>query len=233
MHSLHILLFAALVLSFNSNATELPHNIKSFTQAKKFASQVYRGHHETFYCGCGYDNKKRVDAASCGYKPRKNAQRGQRIEWEHVVPAHAFGQTRQCWREPICTTKKGKAYKGRRCCEKVDPVFRAMVSDLNNLVPAVGELNGDRSHFNFTMLEGEPRQYGSCDFEVDFKARKAEPRPEVRGDIARTYFYMHYTYGLPISKKQWRLFDVWDRQDPVDEWERERRQRIKLLEVSR
>jgi deoxyribonuclease-1 len=210
-------------------AEELPHQIKSFTQAKKLASQVYRGHHETFYCGCSYDSKKRVDVSTCGYTPRKNAKRGSRIEWEHVVPAHAFGHTRQCWREPICTNKKGKAYKGRKCCEKVDPVFRAMVSDLNNLVPAVGELNGDRSNFTFTMLEGEPRKYGACDFEVDFKARKAEPSPEVRGDIARTYFYMHDTYGLPIGKKQRRLFEAWDKQDPVGEWEKERMRRIKLL----
>ncbi|MFO7529536.1 MAG: alpha/beta fold hydrolase [Marinobacter sp.] len=169
---------------------------------------------------------KEFAASACGYVPRKNNKRSQSIEWEHVVPAHALGQSRQCWREPICTNSKGKPYKGRQCCEKVDPVFRAMVSDLRNLVPAIGELNGDRSNYTFSMLEGEPRNYGACDFEVDRSLRKVEPRPEVRGDIARTYFYMHETYGLPLSGKQRQLFEVWDREDPLSEWEVLRNARI-------
>jgi deoxyribonuclease-1 len=143
-----------------------------------------------------------------------------------VVPAYALGFTRQCWREPICTSSKGKKYKGRQCCEQVDPVFRAMVSDLHNLVPSVGELNGDRSNFTFSILEGEPRRYGACDFEVDTRQRKAEPMPSIRGDIARIYFYMQQSYGLPISDKQRRLFEAWDRDDPLDAWEQQRNARI-------
>lgn len=218
-----------LLLAIPAIAEDFPHTIRNFSQAKRLAAEVYVDHKQTFYCGCEYNEKKRVDTALCGYVPRKNKRRGQRIEWEHVVPAHALGHTRQCWREPICLTKSGKAYKGRRCCERVDPEFRAMVSDLNNLVPAVGELNGDRSNYSFSMLEGEEREYGACDFEVDFKLRKVEPVPSVRGDIARTYFYMHETYGLPISDKQRRLFDVWDKSDPVSEWEQERKARIEAI----
>lgn len=224
-----ILLSLLLLLSLSAGADEPPHTIRNFSEAKRLAAEVYLDHRETFYCGCSYNDKKQVDAASCGYQPRKNSTRGQRIEWEHVVPAHALGYTRQCWREPICTNSKGKAYKGRRCCEQIDPEFRAMVSDLHNLVPAVGELNGDRSNFSFNMLEGEARNYGTCDFEVDPKLRKAEPMPSVRGDIARTYFYMEQTYKLPISDKQRRLFEAWDRSDPVDEWEQTRKARIDAI----
>ena len=97
-----------------------------------------------------------------------------------------------------------------------------------NLVPAIGEINGNRSNYSFAMLEGEPRIYGACDFEVDFKARKVEPTPEVRGDIARIYWYMRDTYGLKISDKQQRLFEVWSKLDPVSEWETERMGRIEL-----
>lgn len=210
-------------------ADDLPHTIRNFSEAKRLAAEVYVDHKETFYCGCGFDEKKRVDAATCGYAPRKNKKRGQRIEWEHIVPAHVLGHSRQCWNEAICTNSKGKRYKGRKCCEKVDPVFRAMVSDLRNLVPAVGELNGDRSNFTFSMLEGEVRNYGACDFEVDSKLRKVEPMPSVRGDIARTYFYMHETYGLPVSDKQRRLFEIWDKADPITEWEQQRNARIDAI----
>ena len=207
-------------------ADDLPHSIRNFSEARRLVYEVHVDRKETFYCGCGYNAKKRVDPSVCGYEPRKNNKRSQRIEWEHIVPAHALGQSRQCWREAICTDNKGKAYKGRQCCEKVDPVFRAMVSDLRNLVPAIGELNGDRSNYTFSMIEGEAREYGACDFEVDSTLRKVEPRPEIRGDIARTYFYMHETYGVPLSDKQRRLFDAWDREDPVSEWEVIRNARI-------
>ena len=215
----------------NLYASDSPtHSVKSFSQAKRLLGKLYKDHRTTFYCGCSYDNKKRIDLNSCGYTPRKNKKRAKRLEWEHVVPAHQFGHTRQCWREKICTKKNGKKYKGRRCCTKVDPIFKSMASDLHNLVPAIGEVNGDRSNFKFGMLEGERRAYGSCDVEINFKTRIVEPRPEIRGDIARIYFYMNKRYGLPISKKQMKLFGIWDRSDPVDRWEKLKNERVKKIQ---
>ncbi|MES9902810.1 MAG: endonuclease [Sedimenticola sp.] len=191
---------------------------QSFSAAKKAASRIYADHQTTFYCGCDYrkvKGKLRTDLASCGYTPRKNANRAGRVEWEHVVPAWWLGHQRQCWQNG-----------GRKNCRKTDPVFRQAEANLHNLVPAIGEVNGDRSNYRFGMIEGERRRYGQCDFEVDFKGRVAEPRPEVRGDIARTYFYMSDTYSIRLSKQQRRLFQAWDRQDPVDSWEQERTRRI-------
>ena len=101
-----------------------------------------------------------------------------------------------------------------------------MEADLHNLVPAVGEINGDRSNYRFGTISGKRRRYGACDFEVDFKGRVAEPRPEIRGDIARIYFYMAATYGIRLSRRQRRLFEAWGRQDPVDAGELERERRI-------
>jgi deoxyribonuclease-1 len=57
-----------------------------------------------------------------------------------------------------------------------------------NLVPAVGEINALRSNYSFGIIPGERREFGECDMEI--KNRKAEPPPNVRGDIARIYFYM-------------------------------------------
>ena len=39
-----------------------------------------------------------------------------------------------------------------------------MEADLHNLVPAIGEINGDRSNFTFEHIDGEERVYGACDF---------------------------------------------------------------------
>ncbi len=193
----------------------------SFRQAKKMLVTVYQDNPISFYCGCRYTSqgaKLTPDWASCGFQPRKNAQRAARIEWEHVVPAWAFGHQLQCWQEG-----------GREACRK-DPQFRRMEADLHNLVPAIGEVNGDRSNFRFAMLEGESRLYGQCDMEVDFRQRKVEPPLNRRGDIARTYFYMQQRYGLSISRQQQQLFSAWDKQDPLDAWELERHQRISILQ---
>ena len=103
-------------------------------------------------------------------------------------------------------------------------------SDLHNLQPAIGKLNADRSNYRFGMLEGEPRKYGQCDFEVDFKAKKAEPPPNAKGDIARTYFYMSDRYKLKLSKSQRKLLEAWERSDPVDDWEMQRNQLIKAIQ---
>ena len=122
----------------------------------------------------------------------------------------------------------GKPYKGRLCCLCIDPVFRAAHNDLHNLQPSIGEINGDRGNRRFGIVAGERRKYGSCDVEVDFKSDRIEPPVNVRGDIARTYFYMRDTYNIRLSKQQTRLFEAWSKQDPVDPWERNRR--IKIIQ---
>ena len=85
-----------------------------------------------------------------------------RVEAEHIMPAWVFGQSRACWRDKLCRKKNGKLYGGRKRYQKKDPFYRQMENDLNNLVPAVGELNGDRSNYHFTDLGVQPYQYGAC-----------------------------------------------------------------------
>ena len=100
--------------------------------------------------------KKEVDFTSCGYMPQKDNKRAHRIEWEHVVPAEAFGQSFKEWREghPDCVDNRGKSFKGRKCAEKVNPEFRQMQADMYNLYPAVGEVNGLRSNYSMAMIPG-------------------------------------------------------------------------------
>ena len=199
----------------------------SFSSAKKKLVKLYQATPDTTTFYCGYDikwqGKKGVpDVQACGYVPRNELtkkgnvnRRAKRIEWEHVMPAYWFGSQLQCWQDG-----------GRKACKKIK-AFKQMEGDMHNLQPAIGELNADRSNYRFSMLEGERRRYGQCDFEVEFKAKKAEPPEAVRGDIARTYFYMADRYKLKLSKSQKRLLEAWNKVDPVDSWERERNQIIK------
>ncbi len=63
-----------------------------------------------------------------------------------------------------------------------------MESDLYNLVPAIGEINGLRSNYSFAMIPGEKREFGTCDLEIE--NRKAVPRPEIiKGDVGSKTTY--------------------------------------------
>lgn len=206
-------------LIFVSGLHAAPNN---FSHAKVLAKQnVYfdQTQNGTFYCGCQYEftgrSGGRVDLQSCGYEVRKNETRAQRIEWEHIVPASNFGRARQCWQDG-----------GRKNCVRNDPVFAVMEADMHNLTPSIGEVNGDRSNFNFSQFNQRASLYGQCEFKVDFKNRLAEPRDEVKGQIARVYFYMFDRYGLNMSTSQQQILMQWHNRFPVSPWEVERDKRI-------
>ena len=139
--------FTVLGIFFYFSAYAAP---QYFGEAKVQARQhIYHDQnlsdHGTLYCGCKWEwagkSGGRVDLESCGYVPRKNADRAARIEWVHIVPAWVIGHQHQCW-------QKG----GRENCTKTDPVFRVMEADLFNLAPVIGEVNGDRSNFMYGMV---------------------------------------------------------------------------------
>lgn len=214
---------------------DLPRTPSTFTAAKKaLYDQVYADRRVTFYCGCRYDADRRIDLASCGLESLADKPRAQRIEAEHLFPAAQFGNFRPCWRNPgdfpECAKSDGRTLSGRACCQAVDPVFEAAHNDLFNLVPAVGEVNGQRRDYNWGMIPGEPRAFGACNFEVDSSNRRVEPPETAMGDIARAMFYMADTYGFRLSNQDRQLYTAWSRQDPPDAWEVERNRRIKAIQ---
>lgn len=211
--------------------SHLPNTPRSFSSAKKLLYEnIYQGRPLTFYCDCKFTQTRRVFLGTCDVEPRRNKKRAKKLEAEHIFPAYHFGQFRACWREKLCTDSRGDKYGGRECCNKIDPTFKAAHNDLHNLFPAVGEINGDRRNYNWGMISGEKREYGECDIEVDSSIRRAEPPESVRGNIARTYFYMSDTYDIRLSKQQRELFNAWSKLDPPDSWEKERNRRIEKVQ---
>ena len=214
------LAFAALPAAFASPPA-------TFTEAKVVAKQkIYLDQNNSatgdLYCGCKWTwvgkSGGRIDLKSCGYETRKQQTRAERTEWEHIVPAWTFGHQRQCWQNG-----------GREHCVDSDPTFRAMEADLFNLYPSVGEVNGDRSNFNYGMVSGVAPQYGQCTTKIDFQQKTAEPRDEVKGLVARTTFYMFDRYKLSMSRQQQQVLMAWDKQHPVTAWEKQRDQRIAAI----
>lgn len=207
-------------------------DIDSFEEAKKILPSIFKDNKQTFYCGCKFEqlNKRLVIDPFCAtYTPKKPFtkngkvnERTKRVEWEHIVPAENFGRQFKCWREgdEACVDSKGKKFKGRQCCKKVSSDFRKMEGDIRNLVPAIGEINGDRSNYRYAQEEKNENlsgQYGKCQFKVSGK--RAYVRDEIKGWIARTYLYMQKTYDLKLSKAELNLMESWDKQYPMQESE--------------
>ncbi|MDF0535494.1 endonuclease [Shewanella sp. A32] len=198
----------------------LAQRAENFREAKQQATKLYQGLavNNTFYCGCRIDSSQKrwqPDWHSCGFQPRKQPARASRIEWEHIVPAWEFGHQLQCWQQG-----------GRKYCENTSQRFNLMESDLHNLVPAIGEVNGDRSNYRFSQWNAQAGQYGQCEMVVDFKGKKVQPPERARGAIARAYLYMHDTYQLPLASAQQKLFNVWNRSYPVSNNECQRDEAI-------
>ena len=224
-----------LILNVSIVWADPPSNpVQSFDRAKVLARDfVYKDHRKTIYCNCDYEAAGKsggvIDASECGYTARANLSRGKRVEWEHIVPAYYFGHSRACWKDgdPRCV-KKGKPYRGRACCSKVDKFFSAVEADLHNLAPSVGELNGDRSNLPYGIINEDMHQYGKCEFKVT--KTLVEPRKSIRGDVARVWIYMSETYSIPLSESDKEMFSAWSLGDPVDEWEVERDRRINTVQ---
>jgi deoxyribonuclease-1 len=212
--------------------------IRSFDEAKKALLHIYEAApaRSDLYCGCPFlpepGRGLRVDLASCGYTPAKDAARAGRIEWEHADPAAAFGRSFVEWREGTdrCVDGKGKRYKGRKCA-RTSAEFARMEGDLHNLFPVVGEVNGLRGDLPMGLgdtlhKERATFHFGGCGSAIE--SGVFMPRREVRGDLARAYKYMDAAYpGRGIVDDAHRaVFDRWDTEDPPDEWERDRERRI-------
>lgn len=120
----------------------------------------------------------------------------------------------------------------------------ADTSDVFNLRPADVQVNAERANLYFDETDpalAVPLQFSAPGCSRDFNSW--EPRPEEKGDIARSCFYMAVRYdGSDFATEDLTLGDspssaqarfgrlltllAWHREDPVSDAERERNQRV-------
>lgn len=190
--------------------------------AKNVADDVvYHDHHRSFYCGCktisdnDNDGSGSVSLVECGYSgPKKHSHAAERIDWEHIVPASLMpARLFDCWRNG-----------GREHCERVDSLAKAMLFDLHNLAPAIGQVNRLRLNDRYADLANKTSDFGEC--EIKDMRGFFEPPDCHKGDVARVWFYMAERYGVVIPPLEKIMFEEWSMKDPVSPWEVERERRI-------
>lgn len=201
---------------------------QNFNNAKRNLVRIYaelsrKYNIKTLYCSCDiilYNNKLAIKSLrDCGYKIRHNKTRAERIEYEHVMPAHNFGHIRKCW-----------VQGGRENCSKHDALFMAMEGDMHNLFPAIGEVNGDRSNYRMTYINSNRQDYGSCPMIIDSHNRMAMPPAPSRGMVARAYLYMEHRYGIKINQREKTIYQKWDQSYGVTPFECDRNKLISKIQ---
>lgn len=206
-----------------------PHHPGSYTSAKKFLYSKIKDT-KSFYCDCNTDLVNRTfDKKHCNYIPKKDNARAHRLEAEHVLPAFwiaKFHPNENCWQA------RESCGSARECCLKNSDRFKKAHNDLVNLFPSIGELNGNRSNFLYDILENENRNYGSCDFEVDSLQKLSEPKDDIRGDIARIYYYMRDTYDLQFPAEITSQLSQWSLSDPISQKELDRDMKVRETQGS-
>lgn len=195
----HILLITTALLI---SATAIAQDvIQTYEEARDtyFWDVLYKDGGETLYCGQHFTSRSGLNV-------------------EHVYPAGWIASHFGCFNRDTCP---------------VD-AYQHAAADLHNLWPARADINRDRSNLAFGVIAGETNRIRTdvCpDFERIGSSSDgiAEPRDEVKGDIARSMFYMELTYGLPLGRMRKMLLQ-WDDQDPVSEEELQRDKDIAKIE---
>jgi len=220
---------------------------KTFPKAKNMSVRLYSTYHlESFYTNTPlvlaakirqkkFPYKSSVDLylklINNPYKGSKYVARGTIIEWEHITPASWFitvsPEIKEAWEngDTKCVTSSGNTYKGRKCAEKVSPLFNLMESDMYNLVPVIGALNAMRNDKPYGIIDGESREFGET-IDTEINTSTIEIMPSKRGNVARVMLYMNKKYGVqfPDHNNTVKMLIEWDLSDPEDNWEIQKKQ---------
>ncbi|MEH0791616.1 endonuclease [Vibrio parahaemolyticus] len=191
----------------NSTTTSIPEGKgkppfnKFYSSKKEIAKHLHKNPY-TFYANCKIEfsgrGKFHPDLRSCNYESRGNPKRARRIEFEHIFPVSWAKKQFGCWENG-----------GRSNCRKTDAAFRVLEADPVNLVPSVGEINGDRSNYRYAELN-RGFDYGT-DGRIYYskEERKFMPPQDKKGWVGRVHLYMMKTYNIKLSGSYEQLMNVW------------------------
>ena len=114
-------------------------------------------------------------------------------------------------------------------------LYSHMQSDIHNLLPATPGANSSRGSFQF----GDVVQDRNLDHSPSVIGKDGagntvfEPRPQRKGDIARTVLYFSIRWGTDIGPDEEDALRRWNRIDPPDAREQARNDAVQALQGNR
>ena len=205
----------------------LPSSLVSRKIAEKQLNRIYKlaGKFETLHCGCTFDKIKQVSTNLCkrGSKNLLKNKESRTLEWVTMMPEYVFGKSRKCWTKNLCVRSDGIKVKGAQCCSEVSPKYKKMESDMHNLFPVI-----NKPH---SIEEKSEPLFGGM-WEYKFCPEKT-PAINIKGDIARAYLYMSYQYKIVLQEDPEDKLRKWHLEDPPDDWEETRNDRIEAIQGNR
>jgi len=174
-----------------------------------------------------------------------NAEEATKVFWEKLYPGTHYtlycgerfeSKTEEIGIELVYPTKWTVTYLG---CESAEQCrtesrrFNRIEADLHNYYPALNMIIRARSDYPYGEIPGEFREFFECDFELDVRKEVVEARDSALGNIARSLFYMHWEYGLPIRNHSIDKLIRWHTQDPPSDDEKRRNDVIEKLQGTR
>ncbi len=169
-----------------------------------FWSQLYAGGGWSLYCGYRFDMEGR-------------SPDGYAVGIDQIYATEWMLDHLQCQNRPECYAKNNQ--------------FRKMEADMHNLYPAWSDLIVYRNGRSFGNVAGKESRFDECEFE--WNSDVVEPRDLSNGNVARSIFYMHRQYKLPVSNELMKVLKAWNRQDLPSEQERVRNDTIEKIQGQR
>lgn len=114
--------------------------------------------------------------------------------------------------------------------------FDLQKGDLHHLFPSNGTINGIRSSYPFGEVVTIQDRIKNCPsvLGLDAQGREVfEPEESHKGNIARALFYFSMRYKTDLKPWEEEVLRTWHIQDPVDEAERTRNERIFQIQKNR
>lgn len=203
---LRIIVLLSLLSVFHANHAEtLPVETYDEVAVNTFWNELYTNGGWSLYCGYRFD-------------PSKTLTNGRLFVIEQIYPVSWMLRYMKCDSRRQCRLDKQSR-------------FTRMEADMHNLYPVWQDADVARRDTAFGMIEGEDWRYDNCDFERYLGV--TEPRPIARGNIARSIFYMHNQYGVPVEKKMLTELKRWNRLDPPSNQEMLRNNLIEEIQGNR
>jgi deoxyribonuclease I len=210
----------------------LPSQMISVELSKKELKKIYwdGGQNRTLHCGCSFDKIQQLGPQTCaeGAKGGQKLNERKILSWVHAVPMAVFAKRLKCWNEALCLRGRLSGNDGARCCNVLSQKFKKREADMHNLFPAVSLSDGEEGQSS--VVFGGMNEYRICS---DQDKPQLSPRPGVKGDIARAYFYMARQYKFPIAEDLEDRLRQWHLEDPPDTWEEERNSDIEIVQGNR